>query len=77
MCLSCVFVPCNPAVSAGKCAELLKSSPSCKDVEPGEAAVASCISDLVSAAEAGDSDAGLCVWGGGAGFQLEMVVISA
>jgi len=43
---------------AGKCAEFFKSS-SCKDVEPGDAAVAQCISDLVAAAEAGDSqDAG-------------------
>lgn len=39
---------------AGKCADFLKSS-SCKDVEPGEAAVAQCISELVAAAEAGDS----------------------
>lgn len=45
----------------GKCADFLKSS-SCKEVEPGEGAVARCISDLVSAAEAGDTqDAGVFV----------------
>lgn len=55
--------------SAGKCAEFFKSS-SCKDVEPGDAAVAQCISDLVAAAEAGDSeDAGEAMGSQGHGHR--------
>jgi hypothetical protein len=57
LCLDLCLTACCGA-PAGKCAAFLKSS-SCKDVDPGEAAVAQCISELVAAAEAGDSqDAG-------------------
>lgn len=42
---------------AGKCKDFLSSS-TCKEVDAGEGAIAECISDLISAAEAGEQDAG-------------------
>jgi hypothetical protein len=44
---------------AGKCKEFLSSSV-CKEVEAGEGAVADCIGEAISAAEAGEDEAGAC-----------------
>eukprot|EP00775_Hariotina_reticulata_P012795 gene12795-12923_t len=45
-------------VATGKCKDLYSAS-SCKDVTPGEGAVAECISELLSAADAGEPGAEL------------------
>lgn len=42
---------------AGKCKDFLSSSV-CKDLEPGEGAVANCISEGIAAAEVGEESAG-------------------
>jgi hypothetical protein len=44
-------------VPTGRCKEFYSAS-SCKDVTPGEGAVAECISGLLSAADAGEQGAG-------------------
>jgi hypothetical protein len=57
-------VPAAPppprAPCAGACGEFIRSSP-CEGIEPGEGAVAECLSQLIAASEASDSeDAGAC-----------------
>lgn len=54
-----IVSPMRMYVHAGKCKEFLQASV-CKDVEAGEGQVAECISDVIAAAESGDTqDAGM------------------